>query len=146
MRESLAIARDNLDATFTVLSERRQLAMTRDAQQMLFAYIDLAIARQQPGEEAYQFVLAWKGAVLGRQRQARLAADKPDLARLLKDYQETSRQLASLALATPNPAQRAAVAQEIEKLSQKKERLEGELSGKSDTFRKSQEKFTGQES
>jgi len=142
LRECLDIARANLDATFAVLSERRQLAMTRDAQRMLFAYLDLAVSRRQPGEDAYQHVLAWKGAVLSRQQQSRLASDKTELMPLVNDYQETSRQLATFALATANPAQRNAVVQEIANLSQKKERLEGELSAKSEKFRQSQEPFT----
>ncbi|NQT38168.1 MAG: tetratricopeptide repeat protein, partial [Planctomycetes bacterium] len=45
LEESLAIFRDNLDATFGVLSERQQLAMTRGARSVLFAYLWSAAER-----------------------------------------------------------------------------------------------------
>lgn len=142
LREALEIARANLDSTFAALSERQQLAMTRDAQRMLFAYLDLTAARKRPAEQAYPHVLAWKGAVLGRQQQARFATDEPQLRPLLNDYQETSRRLATVALISVSPSQKEALDAEATALSGRRERLEAELSAKSDKFRQSRTPLT----
>ena len=142
LRASLEIARVNLDSTFAVLSERRQLAMTQSALRTLAAYLDLAVHRKQQGEDAYQFVLTWKGAILARQQQMRLSTAAPEIAPLLKEFQEKSRQLATLALAMVTPEQQDAVAEQVAALSQAKERLEGELSKKSEQFRRDQEPLT----
>ncbi|MBS0201846.1 MAG: CHAT domain-containing protein [Planctomycetes bacterium] len=142
LRDSLEILRANMDSTFAVLSERRQLAMTRNAQRLLHEYIDLAVAIKLPGDAAYGTIVSWKGAVLNQQKQLRLGLDQPELASLYGRYQEASRELATLALATPLPSEHDVVASKIDELSQSKERLEGELSQKSNSFRTSREPFT----
>ncbi len=124
---ALTVMRNNLDATFGVLSERQQLLMTRDGYQMLSDYTSLAIELEQPPERLYNHVLAWKGAVLEQQRQIRSVSGDAESADLIKKLQETSRQLAALALATHAPEHRDATQSLIADLSQKKERLESEL-------------------
>src|SRR5207248_11665268 len=85
--------------------------------------------------------LAWKGAVLARQRrlrdQRRLLRDSPDpeVARLFADLENTNAHLASLALATPGPSRRETWASQIAALTRRKESLEVALDLRSATFR-----------
>ncbi len=129
LEESLAIFRDNLDATFGVLSERQQLAMTRGAQRVLFAYLWSAAQRGGLADDAYGHVLIWKGAVFARQRQVRAKTGDPEADKRRAELQETSRQLATLALMQPGAGQLQGWKASLKKLTEKKEALESQPGG-----------------
>jgi len=142
LQQSLEHLRRNLDGSFDSLSERQQLAMTANARDVLFTYLDSATQLGLPGEKAYRHLLAWKGAVFARRRLALEAVVGDEDAPLLKKLQETSRQLATLAMIRPAPEQEKGWRESVDKLTDKKERLESDLAGRSEEFRKSRQKVT----
>ncbi|MHC4579805.1 MAG: CHAT domain-containing protein, partial [Planctomycetota bacterium] len=135
MREALGIFRNVLDATFAVQSERQQLQMTRLFRGTLDGYVSLSALAEVGAAETYAPVLAWKGAVFARQAQARLMAQDPKVASLFAEFERTSRQLATLCLSRPKPAQQEARRRKITELTAKREELERELSLKSKGYR-----------
>jgi len=143
--QALEILRANLNLTFTVLSERQQLEMTRDAQGVLFAYLSSVLHLGQDAEPGYAHVLAWKGAVTLQQQRARQIADASKDDPMLKKLQETARRLATLALIRPTAEQRKSWQREIDELSQEKERLEGQLAERSGKIVKSYSAVTPQQ-
>ena len=87
-------------------------------------------------------MLAWKGMVFRRERLARAAEQTPELAALFRKLQQVAGQLAALAWATPDPQQAARWRESIAQLSEKKERLEAELSARSADFRRAKTSST----
>jgi CHAT domain-containing protein/Tfp pilus assembly protein PilF len=134
-RRSLEIIDCVLRQTFNVLSERQQLAMVKSLRDTLDGCISTSLQMNVQEDWLYEYVLSWKGAVFTRQREARLAAAHPELANLLSDLQITSNRLANLAFSIPNPDQKDTFHQQISQLSEKKERLEAELSKACAEFR-----------
>jgi CHAT domain-containing protein len=140
--QAARITRWNLDLTAATQSERQQLLMSADLRYRLDHYLSVALRSGRAGSQAYGDVLAWKGAVLQRQRHLRLAqgADDPRTRELLTELQTTTSRLTALAFATPaNPRQQAAWQARISKLSEDKERLERQLAQRSPAFRRLQE-------
>jgi tetratricopeptide (TPR) repeat protein/CHAT domain-containing protein len=139
-QQALAICRANLDLTANAQSERQQLAMVENMRYELDVLVTLIVDRNGLAEDAYREVLAWKGAVLARQRATRLARQgaTPELKQTFDELQAVSTQLATVSLAEPEPKQLASWQAKIATLSQKRERLEGELSGQSAEFRQRQ--------
>src|SRR5262249_34544824 len=141
LRRALEIARVNLELAAVGQSERQQLAMAQEFIGYLGDYLSLAPAAQITPEAMYRHVLAAKGTVFDRQRRLRhlrrrLQTDPgSDLAPRLVEYQQTVTRLATLALATPNPAQAPAWRKDIDELSRRRERLESEMSGLDAGFR-----------
>src|SRR5262249_1333674 len=135
-------ARWNLDLSVTTQSERQQLLMSAHLRYQLDHYLAVALRSDRAGSQAYGDVLAWKGAVLQRQRRLRLAqeADDPRARELLTKLQTTTNRLTALAFATPaHPKQQAAWQAQISKFSDDKERLERQLAELSPAFRRLQE-------
>ena len=89
----------------------------------------------------YRQVLAWKGAILERQRRLRdlrrlLRADpRPEVARAAAEWQSVVVRLATLALATPGPNQQDAWRRQLADLTERKDQLEEELTRQSAAFR-----------
>ena len=141
LSRALEIDRGNLELAAAAQSERQQLTMAQDLRSGLDAYLSLAQQAKLPAAAAYRYALAWKGSVFQRQRLARTTrhalfeARDPELVRRLTALQDTTRQLASLALATPDPRHLPAWRQQIAKLTARREQLEGELAGRSAAFR-----------
>jgi CHAT domain-containing protein len=135
LRRALQIIRRQIEATAVVQSERQQLAMLQSVRIYLDHYLALAVQSGQFVEPAYGEMLAWKGVVLRRQRQARAAADNPELLAVFQQLQQVATQLAHLAWATPDPKEQARWRQRVEQLSSEKERLEAELSARSAAYR-----------
>ena len=141
LSRALEIDRGNLELAAAAQSERQQLTMAQDLRSGLDAYLSLAQQAKLPAAAAYRYALAWKGSVFQRQRLARTTrhalfeARDPELVRRLTALQDTTRQLASLALATPDPRHLPAWRQQIAKLTVRREQLEGELAGRSAAFR-----------
>jgi tetratricopeptide (TPR) repeat protein/CHAT domain-containing protein len=144
LRQGLEIDRANLDLSAAAQSERQQLAMTDQLRSALDAYLALAPLAKRAGESAYSHVLTWKGAVLARQRRLRLQRSHPELADAFAQLDRVAGRLAALAFAAPDPKQQAAFRQQIQELSEEKERLEGDLARHSAAFRQERqaEKFT----
>jgi CHAT domain-containing protein/Tfp pilus assembly protein PilF len=133
LKQALEIAQANLDLAAAAQSERQQLAMARDVRWSLDSFLSLApLARVSPGD-AYRHVLASKGAAFERQRglhahRRRFQSDPgSQAARCFADYERTVTQLATLALATPDPKHTQAWRTKIDGLSVRKDELEAEL-------------------
>ena len=90
---------------------------------------------------SYRQVLAWKGAILERQRRLRdlrrlLRADpRPEVARAAAEWQSVVGRLATLALAQPGPNQQDAWRRQLAALTERKDQLEEELTRQSAAFR-----------
>jgi CHAT domain-containing protein len=124
---ALEVYRRLLDNAFGVLSERQQLAMTRANRSALDEFLSLGSAVAD--ERAYAPLLAWKGSVFSRQRQLRLGRRQPELGPKFAELSEVSVRLAGVALRgpTPGPGAEAAWRDEVARLTEQKERLEGDL-------------------
>ncbi len=133
-RQALEIQRRVLQATFSVLSERQQLAMTRALRRTLDGYLSVTSQTGGDPEQAYQSVLAWKGMVFVRQRRTRLAGTRTELAPLLAELQDAAGRLAALVFSQPGPSQHAAWQRRVAELSERKERLEAELARRGAPF------------
>ena len=145
LSRALKITRGNLELAAAAQAERQQLAMVHALRSGLDDYLSLTQQAQLPAASAYHYALAWKGAVFQRQRHARTArhvlleARDPELVRRLNELQDTTRQLATLALAMPDPQDPPAWRRRIAELTARKERLEAELAGQSAAFRAERE-------
>jgi CHAT domain-containing protein/tetratricopeptide (TPR) repeat protein len=139
LRASLNIIRGNLDLTAAIQSERQQLAMAQKLRYALDDYLSLGASVQASGASAYSNVLRWKGAVFALQQGILHARHEPALAPLYEEWQSTSRRLATLAFAVPEPKNQQTWRKQLTELTDKKEHLEGELSRRSDPFRTQRE-------
>jgi CHAT domain-containing protein/Tfp pilus assembly protein PilF len=141
-RQAVAIIRKQLDSTAAVQSERQQLAMLQSARGYLDCYLTLAARSNRFVESVYREVLAWKGIVLRRQRQARAGGETPELLAIFAQLQMVAAQLSRLAWATPEPKQEAGWRERVDQLSAKKDRLEAELSSHSTAYRQAKQQVT----
>lgn len=128
--EALRYSRKQLDTTFNVLSERQQLTMTRATSEMLIDYLNVAHHSKRPAAEVYALAVAWKGAIIARQQQNRSVPADPMTAELRSKLDDLSRRIASLALATPDPAQKDSQNRLLSRWTAEKDRLEGELAAR----------------
>jgi CHAT domain-containing protein len=146
-QQALAITRTSLSLAATVQAERQQLAMAHSLRYHLDNYLSFVCnthkEKQQLPESSvaslYEHVLAWKGAVFAQQRRRRLARSHPEVADLFRQIEDTSRQLATLALAVPASEEQHAWRQKIADLSEAHDRLEGELSRRYADFKDSRQ-------
>ena len=145
LKQALEISQTNLDLASAAQSERQQLAMVQALRSRLDGYLSLATDAKLPCESAYRHVLTWKGAVFARQREVRglrravQRAGQPEVIRLFDDRQDTTRRLATLALAVPpDPKQQSAWRRQVAELTERKEHLEVELARRSAEFRREQ--------
>jgi CHAT domain-containing protein/Tfp pilus assembly protein PilF len=142
LMQALEITEANLDLAAAGQSERQQLAMAEALRANLDAYLSLSsLARISP-RDAYRHLLGAKGAVFERQRrirtQRRRHQDDSEAARRLEEYTQTVAQLSALALGAPDPKTPEESKARIEDLSQRKDKLEAELSRLDAGFRESQ--------
>jgi CHAT domain-containing protein len=139
--EAVAIAERNLGLSAAALSERQQLAMAQDLRYHLDAYLSLVPRAKVAAGQAYDRVVAAKGAVFERQRHInalrRIAQAGPgsEDARLFADLTATTNRLATLALAVPDPKQADAWRAEVAEQTRRKEELEVALAGRDAAFR-----------
>jgi CHAT domain-containing protein/Tfp pilus assembly protein PilF len=139
--QALAISRGNLDLAADAQSERQQLAMADRLRYVLDSYLSAASRAGIAAGDSYRPVLAWKGAVLERQRRTRdrrrlLRADpRPEVARAAAEWQSAVNRLATLALAQPDPKQHDAWRRQLADLTARTEQLEEELTRHSAAFR-----------
>jgi CHAT domain-containing protein/tetratricopeptide (TPR) repeat protein len=138
-RQALEVSRNLVERCAGVQSERQQLAMMQTSRFYLDGYLTVAAEAAVSAEQVYGQVLAWKGAVLVRQRRMRLQRIHPELAAAFAKLNRASGRLAALALASPDPTRHAAFRRQIDDLTEEKERLEADLSDRCAAFRKERE-------
>lgn len=80
-------------------------------------------------------MLSWKGSVLLRQQHSGLVRSQPELSPLLTELQSISAKLGRLVFSPPDAAALASWQQEIDALTEDRERLESELAERSTAFR-----------
>lgn len=136
-RQALEQTRRCLDLAATAQSERQQFAMECSLRHYLDSYLSAAGATETA--QAYDQTLAWKGAVLARQRQLSLTRRLPNAQAVTTEWQLVCRQLASLAFAKPPTEELTTWRKRLAELTDRKERLEADLAGKSAAFRAGQE-------
>ena len=127
MEEALGIGTGQLNSAALAQSERQQLALAAGLHRLLDARLDVALRAGTDARVVHGHVVAWKGAVLERQRHARLARSRPELAGRLRELQDTSRRLAALALSPPAADQLVGWRRQLETLTRAKEAAEAEL-------------------
>ena len=144
LRKSLEIAREKLELTAAVQSERQQLGMAKMFRGTLDRWLSLSTRTELPADETYEHVLRWKGAVFARQLEQRKyrrtvakSAD-PKVASLVRDLKSVACRIAALALSEPPAGQEQSHWQRLGELSRKKEELEAKLATVSPEFRKQQ--------
>lgn len=126
--ESLQLAQRMRDLVAALQSEQQQLATAATLRKRLDLFLSLGARGAIPVERTHAAVLAWKGAVLVRQRWLRglrHAGDAP-AQRIAGQLEATARRLATLALAAPEPAMVPRWRQQVRDLADEKERLEAE--------------------
>jgi CHAT domain-containing protein/Tfp pilus assembly protein PilF len=134
-RQALSRARRLLDEAAGAQADRQQLAMADFFRVRIDAYLTVAPRAGVPAAEVYNAVLPWKGSIFARQQAFLRAGRQVAAAPWLQEWQRTTRQLATLALASPPPAQQPACREQLEKLTLRKEQLEVELARDSPAFR-----------
>jgi CHAT domain-containing protein len=121
---ALDVAWLNMERSAGAMAERQQLAQLVDLRAHLDMYLSLG------GAEAYPRVLAWKGAVSGRQtrmrRMAQSSAD-PKVRAIAQDLASESRRLALLAGMQPPADKTALYRAAVEKAANRVEELEQDL-------------------
>jgi tetratricopeptide (TPR) repeat protein len=105
LRKALELSRRQVELASHVQSERQQLAMTTASRASLDSFLSVALDGGVSAEEAYGHVLAGKGSVFQRQRNARIARNEPELAPTLRELRSVSSRLATLALRAPKPTE-----------------------------------------
>jgi CHAT domain-containing protein len=135
-RKALELSRRQVELASHVQSERQQLAMTTASRASLDSFLSVALDGGVSAEEAYGHVLAWKGSVFQRQRNARIARNEPELAPTLRELRSVSSRLAALALRAPKPTEAEAWRTRTDALRDRQEQLEGEVVRKSSRYRR----------
>jgi CHAT domain-containing protein/tetratricopeptide (TPR) repeat protein len=133
-RRALEIREEYFASAIRAQSERRQLALAHRFRSSLDAY--LTFTANGNARDEYRHVLGWKGAVFMGQLAARAMRHRPDLKQLFEDLEVISVRLSTLAMRGPKKNQRVTWERQIAELSDRKEELERDLSGKSDEFRR----------
>jgi tetratricopeptide (TPR) repeat protein/CHAT domain-containing protein len=140
---AVTLSRRLLAAAALAQSERQQLAHVQKARGSLDAWLAVSGPAGLGAEECYAPALAWKGAVSARQlltrgaRRVLAAKGDTEAMKAFAELEEVSRDLATLALATPPEDGRTSeVRRQLQELSDRQERLEGRLAGLSAAFRR----------
>src|SRR5262249_19151366 len=136
-RQSLALSFGQVQRASAFLSERRLLNQVEDLRTRLDSY--LSVARDRPGswQHAYEALVVSKGTGFARQQRLgrlRRLLNHPgnaELAKLFHELDETVSQLATQALATPQPAARENWRKNLAALTDRKDRLEATLAERS---------------
>jgi CHAT domain-containing protein/tetratricopeptide (TPR) repeat protein len=141
-RQALAITQKHLTLVAVVQSERQQLATAQALRYQLDGYLSLVTDAGAFAPQAWEQTLTWKGAALGRRRASGSLGSEPDVQSTFADLQSTASRLATLAFGIPGPDQTDAWHRQIAELSERKERLEADLTRKSTAFRQALEPLT----
>jgi CHAT domain-containing protein/tetratricopeptide (TPR) repeat protein len=131
-REAFEIVTAKLDSMALLQDERRQLALAEQSRDRLDRYLSNLIRQSRGGDAAFSAILRWKGATLLRQRDARAAADSPELKPLFDELQAAVRQISTLASA---PALGYDGRMRLAQLEERRRELASELSRRSAAYR-----------
>jgi len=138
--QAVDISRHNLDLAADAQTERQQMVMAAKLRFHLNAFLSAAPRAGIAAGSSYRQVLAWKGAVLERQRRLRdlrrlLRADpRPEVAHDAAEWQSVVVRLATQALAQPGPQAQHDWKTEVARLSERKNQLEEKLTRQSAAF------------
>jgi CHAT domain-containing protein len=137
-RQGVQIMRRHLELTAAIQSEHQQLLMVDELRFPLDVFLAAGRAAKSAPDATYDEVLAWKGAVTGRQAFLRA---------LRHDLETTTRELAALTNVIPKEPQRKAHLQRLTELSDRIEVLQQKLAAASAPFaaRRSQQRRTSAE-
>lgn len=133
--QAMRLARREANLFAAVQSERQQLATAQQLRSDLDTFVSAALAAHAPAETIYQEVLASKGVVFMQQRMQRLRARalqrdaSSKLGELLATLESKGRELAGLARRQVPMDQAEQQRQQVAKLSEEIEQLQGELAG-----------------
>jgi tetratricopeptide (TPR) repeat protein len=125
--QALTIQQQHLAGTFTVLSDRQRLDFLNRTKFTLNWYLTKVAAGESPAERIYDHVLAWKGALAGRQAEDHLAHTNPDFRQHLEQLRQVRAGLAKLTATPPPPAGQHAWLKRFHELEEDKEQLELKL-------------------
>jgi tetratricopeptide (TPR) repeat protein/CHAT domain-containing protein len=140
LRQSLTLRRTFLDRTLTVQSDRQRLTFLAAQRVTLNAYLSVATSAGLSAGQIYAAVLAWKGALAARQAEEGAARGRPDLLPTLDQLRQTRAGLARLyQQQSANAAQKAHWLEQFQALEARKEQLEVDLAGASETYRRFRE-------
>jgi CHAT domain-containing protein len=139
-QQAATAAMKHAELSAAIQSERQQLAYASANRIYLDSYISCALVTEGATSDCYQHVLAWKGAVLLRQRQMRLAraAGDPNEQRLWQELQTVASTLATQSRMVPPSRTTHAWRQQLAELTDQKEQLEARLSRLNGEFRQLQ--------
>ena len=139
-RQALEIHTQVMRDGFTALGKRQRIALQHHYLRGLDYYLSVASAAEIRADTLYSHVLTWKGAVMARQAEDRLARDQPEVKKLLDRLDQARSRLARLAFTTPPPQQRDAWLKQLADLGTEKENLESDLARVSKGFRLAQQR------
>jgi CHAT domain-containing protein/Tfp pilus assembly protein PilF len=136
----VAILREHVDNSFTVLSERQRLDLLTQHRIALNTYLSVASRAATPLTRQYGHVLNWKGATATHHREERLAREQAELYPLIEQLQQRRAGLARLTEQQPATAQQQADwRKRFDSFEKDKERLEVLLAARSVEYRKIKE-------
>jgi len=139
--QAVDICRGNLDLAADAQTERQQMAMADMLRSSLDAFLSATPRAGIADGVSYRQILAWKGAILERQRRLRdlrrLLRDdpRPEVARAAAEWQSVVVRLATRALAQPGPQAQHDWKTDVARLSEQKDQLEEKLTRQSAAFR-----------
>ena len=137
LRQSLTITRTLLDRSLTVQSDRQRLRFLAQERGTVDHYLSVAPDARLPTGPLYEAVLAWKGALAARQAEEGAARGRPDLLPALDRLRQARAGLAWLYQQQPtNATQKADWLERFHAFEARKEQLEVELAGASETYRR----------
>ena len=134
LRRGLKVLRQHLNLSATVLSERQQLRMSNMFKIHFSAWLSMSPEAGVATTEQYESVLSWKGAVTENQLALRSDLEDPRTQDLFAEWGRVSRELATFIRTVPNHQSPREWLQRLESLTNRKEVLESELSGRSERF------------
>lgn len=127
LRDLLVARAGSLDYYFSHQSERQRLAFLGQQRLLLDTYLSVGLAAGIPPSELYGHVLAWKGAVFGRQRADHPGLQEPALVRLVGELREAAGRVVLWGRTSVAPADEAAWVKTLGDLRRRKEDLERRL-------------------
>ncbi|HBN76250.1 MAG TPA: hypothetical protein DD473_10620 [Planctomycetaceae bacterium] len=126
--QALDARAENFAKTASVQSERQQLLLSSQLLNSLHNLLLFEAGMKTDPTRAYERILAWKGAVLVRQMQRRLAVDNEELQPIVEELQQVTRSLAALESVRDDQETRESRRKERKRLISRREELESQLS------------------
>ena len=145
-REALEGTIEILERTALVQSERQQLVMNQELRNRIDDYLSIALnSGSRFHDNGVSIAITYKGATLARQRAMRLASKAPAIKNRFGQLQEISQSLSLLSRSNPTPQQQVEWKRRMVELTNRKEKLEAEISRDSVDFRAAWNAISAQE-